>query len=386
MSYSSRGNRSSRSSRSSRQRQTSRNKRAPKSSTPQSRRGTLQRPDTGYSLRSRRVRRDYSDNPFSVLMRPRVLLFVIIVIVVIVVMVVGVTSCIRRSNESTHQTIEDTKPMNEQDQRVALGVSASMTSRFTEALDEGEALAKIAANADQYDDDRMLELALAEPSSRAFVADYPSSDKSSRPYEDEVTRGKIPTLFNWDDHWGAVTYGDGPLAVTGSGPTTLAMSYMGLTGKTDYTPTQIAQQANKNNYASGDSGSKGELFSKLASSLGLITEEISPSADTLSYSLGDNTCIAVELKAGTLTNSAHWALLVAINNDESVTVYDPSSTEVSGRSWALSTIASASTSAFAISASESALADSSRTSSSDDSSYEDEDGSSYDEGGYYTDE
>lgn len=308
-------------------------------------------------------------------MRPRVLLLAIIVIVVIVVMIVGVTSCIRRNNESTHQTIEETKPMNEQDQRVALGVSASMTSRFTEALDEGEALVTIAQNADQYEDDRMLELALSEPSSRGFVAAYPSSDKSSYPYDDEVSRGKIPSLFDWDDRWGAVTYGDGPLAVTGSGPTTLAMAYMGLTGKTDYTPTQIAQQANKSNYATGDSGSKGELFSKLATSIGLITEEVTPSTDTLSYSLSDSTCIAAEFKEGTLTNHTHWALVVAYNSDDTVTVYDPTSTEVTERPWALSTIVNASNTFFAISASESALADSTSKSSdaNDDTSTSDAD-------------
>ena len=334
------------------------------------------RPDTGYSLHSRRVRRDYGSNPFSVLMRPRVLLLVVILVVVIVVMVLGVSSCIRRNKEPSHQTIEESRPRNEQDERVALGVSASMTSRFTEALDQGEALAKIAENADQYDDDRMLELALTEPTSRNFVAEYPGSDKSSRPYEDEITRGKIPSLFDWDDHWGAVTYGDGPLAVTGSGPTTLAMAYMGLTGKTDYTPTQIAQQANKNNYSGGDSGSKGELFSKLATSLGLITEELSPSAETLSYTLGDNTCIALELKEGTLTNSAHWALAVGLNDDESVTLYDPTSTEVTERPWSLSTLASSSNTFFAISASESALAEATSKSSTDDTSDESSDGSS----------
>lgn len=359
---SSRGHRSSRSSR---QRRTSRSSsRSRQSTSSQSRRGTLTRPDTGYSLHSRRVRRDYRNtNPLMLLLRPRVLLLIVILVVVIVVMVLGVSSCIRRGNESARQNIEDATPKNEQDDRVAAGVSASLTSKFTEKLDEGELLAKIAQNADAYDDDRMLELALNEPSSRAFVEAYPSSDKSSRPYDDEVTRGKIPALFQWDDHWGAVTYGDGPLAVTGSGPTTLAMAYMGLTGKTDYTPTQIAQKANKNNYATGESGSKTELFTKLSDTLGLVTNEYQPSAETL-YGITDTTVFAIELKEGTLTTSAHWALVVSVDGDGSATVYDPTSSMVSSRPWGIGTLASSSNTFIAISPSEKTLAELGDTSSS----------------------
>ena len=264
-------------------------------------------------------------------------------------MVVGVSSCIRRGNESTSQKIEEAKPKNEQDERVAAGVSAALTSKFTEELDSADTLSTIAKNADQYEDTRLLELALAEPSSRDFIAAYPKSDKSSRPYDSSVKRGEVPQLFDWDEHWGAVTYGNGPLAITGSGPTTLAMAYMGLTGKTDFSPTEIAQQSSKANYSDGDSGSKGEMFSKLPASMGLTANEYDAAADTLSTSLGDSTVIAAEVKEGTLTDSAHWVLVVNVNADGSVTVFDPTSTAVSSRPWDAGTIAEASTKFYAIS-------------------------------------
>lgn len=363
---SSRQVRSSRQQRSSRPR--NRSTRAPQSG---SRRGTLTRPDTGYSLHSRRVRRDVGISSFfETILRPRVLLFLVILVIVAVVMVVGVSSCIRRKHETDNQKIEETKPKNEQDARVAAGVSASMTSKFTSALNDCEYLATIAQNADQYEDDRLLELALAEPSSRAFIAAYPKSDKSSRPYVDEVRVGEVPNLYNWDEHWGAVTYGNGPLAVTGSGPTTLAMAYMGLTGKTDYSPTEIAQQASKSNYADEDSGSKGELFSKLGTTIGLTVNEYEPLSDTLLTSLGTSTVIAAELKSGTLTDDAHWVLVVNVNSDSTVTVFDPTSTVVSSRSWSAETVANSSTKFFALSPSEASTSskdkttDSSSTSSS----------------------
>lgn len=373
---------SSQRSRSSRNGRTTRTSR---SNPPQSgsRRGTLTRPDTGYSLHSRRVRRESGVSGLvSSLMRPRVLLFVLILVLVIVVMVVGVTSCIRRNHDADNQKVEEAKPKNEQDARVAAGISASMTSRFTEGLDEAEALATIAENANMYDDDRMLSLALAEPSSREFVAAYPTSDKSTRPYDGKVTRGEVPNLYNWDEHWGAVTYGDGPLAVTGSGPTTLAMAYMGLTGKTDFTPTEIAQQANKSNYADGDTGSKDELFSKLGVSMGLTANEYDATSDTLLVSLGDTTVIAAEIKEDTLTDSPHWVLVVNVNSDGSVTVFDPTSTMVSSRPWDAATIAESSTKFYALSPSESTVAELEKSESSDKDSDEnaDEDSNSDDKG------
>ena len=363
-----RGNRSSsrrgRTSRS--QRNTRTANRAPRQTT-HSRKGTLTRPDTGYSLHSRRVRRDPSGGSLlSVLLRPRVLLFLLIIVVVVIVLIAGVSSCVRRSHEATTQNIEESKPKNDQDARVAAGVSAAMTSKFTEALDSADVLATIAQNADQYEDTRLLDLALAEPSARNFIAAYPTSDKSSRPYDGSVKRGEVPCLYNWDEHWGAVTYGNGPLAVTGSGPTTLAMAYMGLTGKTDFSPTEIAQQASKGNYADGDSGTKGEMFPKLTSSMGLTANEYDPNSGSMTYSLGDNTVMAAELKEGTLTDTAHWVLVVNMNEDGSVTVFDPTSSYVSSRPWDFATITNASNKIYAISASESTLAELDKTTTNKD--------------------
>ncbi|MBR3317417.1 MAG: hypothetical protein IKG21_06340 [Atopobiaceae bacterium] len=319
-----------------------------------SRHGTLTRPDTGYTLHSRRVRRE--NTGIGTLLTPRIIAFCVIVLVVFIVIIAGISSCVRGGGESAPQATEETQPKNEQDARVASGVPAAVTSQFTEALDQADLLRKIAKNADKYKDDRMLKLALNEPDAIPFVANYPTSDKSSTPYDGVIKRGEVPLLYNWDSHWGAVTYGDGPVAITGSGPTTLAMAYMGLTGKADNTPTEIAQQASKSNYAEGESGSKAELFSKFAATLGLTTEPIE-SSENMIYSLDDKTVIAAEVKADTLTDEAHWVLVVNVNNDGSLTVYDPTSSAVSSthNTWSPGTIANAATSMYTITISDEEL-------------------------------
>lgn len=310
-------------------------------------------------------------NGLTALLNPRILMLAVIVLIVLIVIGVGISSCVNRDNAKTEASTEEVKPKNEQDARVAAGVSAAMTSRFTEALDQSEELAQIAQNADKYEDERLLSLALNEPDAIDFVASYPTSDKSSRPYEGSVKRGEVPRLYNWDYHWGAVTYGDGPVAITGSGPTTLAMAYMGLTGKTDNTPTEIAQQASKSNYADADSGSKPELFSKLAQSLGLKTEAQEVSEDTLLLTLSSDTLVAAELKEDTITEDPHWVLVVNVNEDGSVTVFDPTSTEVSKHPWSAATIADASKTFYSITMTEEdfeKLESSNKTSSRDSNS------------------
>ena len=125
-------------------------------------------------------------------------------------------------------TKQDSVAVNEIDSRVAAGVSEDLTQEFADALNRNDKLSWIAANADQYSDTSMLELALNEPASIDFVAAYPSSDKTAELYGDSVTAGSAPLLYDWDTRWGNVDYAGSALGVTGSGPTALSMTRNGF--------------------------------------------------------------------------------------------------------------------------------------------------------------
>lgn len=382
------------------------------SSTGRSRSRNLTGPDTGYTLHSHRVSYSRRGGSPSDLINGRFILLVVIVIVVVVVLVAGISSCVRGSSSQANS--QQTDEQTEQKPRVASGLSSDLTQRFNEVLDRDDQMAQIAQNADQYDDDRLLTLALNEPEAVSFVANYPTADKSASSYTDEVTKGQVPQLYDWDTRWGYVTYGNGCIGVTGSAPTTVAMAYMGLTGKNDKTPATIAQgvvstssssngnansnsnasnrasntnnSANSNGNSSSNTSNTGSAASDSAESMialmnqaGLSATQYDSSSSTLVNCLSSTSVAAVYIKQDGLESNrdAHWALVVGMNEDGSLNVFDPTSSMVSTHTWASSTVASASSTILYVTVSDTA-ASSESGSSTTDSGYSDydEEGSS----------
>lgn len=289
----------------------------------------------GYPLRARNINFQGSRGRRSA--NIRLVILGALAIVLAVLLVVGVSSCVRGCSASRD---EGAAAQNQVDSRVAAGVSDELSNRFKVALDRNEQLAAIAAKADTYDDDALLELALDEPEAVSFVANYPDLPKTGQAYNDKVAQGTVPILYDWDIRWGAVAYGAHALALTGSGPTALSMACMGLTGEAK-TPADIAELAVQAGAATGDSGTSASFFSATAEELGLSVGEHDSTADNITQVLDAGTYLLLEAKAGSLTQSAHWVLLVTENSDNTVVVHDPTSPEVTGRSWSASDLASA---------------------------------------------
>lgn len=275
----------------------------------------------------------------------RLLILAALALVLLILIIVGISSCV--SSCSSEQQAASTNPV---DARVAEGVPEDLTNKFAAELNRGEKLAQIAANAGEYTDQGLLELALDEPDAIDFVAAYPTAEKEALPYEGEVSEGTIPQLWCWDSRWGNVDYAGRALALTGSGPTSLSMAYMGLTGKTDRTPADIATLVTEAEQATGDSGMAGAFLESSLADLGISCSTYTSNADNLSQVLETGTCILVEASAGSLTDTAHWVVVTTENEDGSVVVYDPTSTDVSSHSWDPATIAGSTGTLYALSA------------------------------------
>lgn len=275
----------------------------------------------------------------------RLLILAAIALVLLVLVIVGISSCV--SSCSSGGQSSDVNPV---DARVAVGVSEELTREFSAELDRNEKLSAIAANADKYTDQGLLELALSQPDAIDFVAAYPEAEKEALPYEDSVTQGTVPELVCWDSRWGNVDYADHALALTGSGPTALSMAYMGLTGKSDRTPADFAQLVTNADQASGDSCMSGTFLEESLADLGMTCSTYTSNADNLSQVLDSGTYVLIETSAGSFTDAAHWVLVVYENEDGSVVVYDPTSPDVSSHSWDPATVASSTTTLYALSA------------------------------------
>lgn len=302
----------------------------------------------GYPLRARNI--NFSSGRARRLnANRRLIIIAVIALLLVVLLVVGISSCMRGCS-SGQPAGGSSNPI---DSRVAAGVNEELTRQFATELNRGDKLAEIAANADKYENQGLLELALSEPAAIDFVAAYPDSTKEAQPYEDEVTKGTVPELYCWDARWGAVDYAEAPLALTGSGPTALAMARMGLLGDAEQTPATIAQAITDAGMAGGDSGMSADFLGEQLAALGLSSSDYAANADNLLQVLDSGTYLLLEMSAGSLTDSAHWVLVTTENDDGSVTVLDPTSPDVSSHTWDAATIASGATTMYVLSVADS---------------------------------
>ena len=314
------------------------------------------RTDTGYRLGSRGMSFTDRRGGVAAQLNPRSLMLIAAALIVLILLAVLLSTCTRSCSNKEAEETQTVEAVNELDARVAAGASSELTSRLSVVLDRNDRFAEIAKNADQYDE-RVIQLAIDEPETIDFVAQLPTHDKTSEPYEDSVTKGTVPKLFNWDSRWGYVDYAGLPLAVTGSGPTVLSMGYMGLTGRSDKTPADIAALSEADGTNTGEEYTTAELFTREAETLGLRVDTFEPSAEEITASLYNNHPTICQIKANTLTPYAHWVLAASVNEDGTINVYDPTSTEVSSHPWSATTISGYSSSIHVLQLSDKALAE-----------------------------
>jgi len=175
---------------------------------------------------------------------------------------------------------------------------------------------------------RLLETA---PEAMDFVLDYPfrkdiEIDLST--YE----RTTVPLFLQWDPMWGYETYGSSYLAVTGCGPTCLAMSGYYLTGDEVMNPKTIAEYAEDWGYYAKGYGSSWTLISEGAEKLGLKAKELPLVKKKMTDALEAGSPIILALGKGDFTTTGHYIVLTGWDG-QAFTVNDPNSRERSEKLW-----------------------------------------------------
>jgi len=307
----------------------------------------LQGRDTGYRVGSSRRQSPQRG------INPRIIIAGVVGILLIIALVFGISSCVKGcSRSSKKQTETQEQKVNPDDKRVAYGVSSEETAKLSAVLDRNETFAKIAKSANKISDERLIDLAIAEPEAIDFVAGSIKADGSAQPYGENVTQGEYPKLYTFDPRWGYLSYADGIVGVTGSGPVALSMAAMGLTGNNAYDPATLAQAVSAANLASGSAGMDDSFVTNHGSESGVTATSIGATSDDLYVALSENTPVLVKIKAdsGIGTSSAHWALVAQLNSDNSINVYDPTSVVASSHSWSLGAVANRCDTAFSLTA------------------------------------
>ena len=177
----------------------------------------------------------------------------------------------------------------------------------------------------------LIALLETSPEARCFVLDYPL--REDIPVDlSAYDRETVPLFLQWDEMWGYETYGSSYLAVTGCGPTCLAMAGYYLTGDETMNPLSLAQFAEQNGYYAKGYGSSWTLISEGAGKLGLTATELPLVKKKMVNALEAGNPVILAMGKGDFTSTGHYIVLTGVT-EEGFRVNDPNSRENSKKLW-----------------------------------------------------
>ena len=166
---------------------------------------------------------------------------------------------------------------------------------------------------------------------RDFVLNYPFREETEISLED-YSREAVPLFLQWDEAWGYDQYGGSFHAVTGCGPTCLAMAGYYLTGEETMNPRAIAQFSEKNGYYAKGYGSSWTLISEGGPKLGLQVKELPLVKGKIEKALENHHPVILALGPGDFTTEGHYIVLTDVTED-GYRVNDPNSRLNSEKTW-----------------------------------------------------
>lgn len=121
----------------------------------------------------------------------------------------------------------------------------------------------------------------------------------------------------WDQRWAFKHYNENDIAITGCGPSTLALLYANMTGDTSITPDKMATFAEENGYNVEGHGTSWEFMTEGAASFGLQAEVLPLDEGVMKNALNEGRPIIAILGPGEhFTTGGHFILLWEVEDDK----------------------------------------------------------------------
>lgn len=177
----------------------------------------------------------------------------------------------------------------------------------------------------------LIELLENTPEAQSFVLEYPFR-KDAPDDLSGYSRDTVPLFLQWDPMWGYEQYGSSYLAVTGCGPTCVAMVGYYLTGDPDMTPGKMAAFAQRSGYYAKGYGSSWTLISEGMQKLGFRVQELPLVKKKMITALEEGKPIILAMGEGDFTSSGHYIVLTGVE-EGGFRVNDPNSRENSQKLW-----------------------------------------------------
>lgn len=210
--------------------------------------------------------------------------------------------------------------------------NGTILDRLNELSGDDKRIKYIIDNYDNYPEN-LLEALSHNIEMLDFVLNY--SNKKDKVYSssvEDIEKGAIPLLLQYDERWGYGNYGKSNVAISGCGPTSLAMVVVGLTGNRKITPYVVAKFAEENGYYLNDSGTTWDLMSKGAKYFNLQSRELPLSKSVIFNALNNEHPIICSMRRGDFTINGHYIVLTGIE-DGKIKVNDPNSKARSSILW-----------------------------------------------------
>ena len=241
---------------------------------------------------------------------------------------------------------------------IAIIIGAEYADMLIEEAQTNSEAFWIASHPDEYLEDgptvryKLLKLAAKEPEAVSFVREWPEkycADTAdyNESHTDESSNG-VPRFYQWDKRWGYTEYSSTTFALTGCGPTTMAMVYQAITGDTSLDPYTMGVWCVDNGYATAYDGTDSAFFTDGANELGLNSWRIGTDAYSITQALSSGKLVIANVGPGDFTEGGHYFVITGVNADGTVTINDPYSAVRSAKSWDPQLIADQSKALFAI--------------------------------------
>ena len=180
--------------------------------------------------------------------------------------------------------------------------------------------------------DSLIQLLERNPETEKFVLEYPLYRPAAYDLAEYKNAETVPLFLQWDQRWGYETYGSDMMAITGCGPTCLAMVGYYVTGEERFDPAAVAAFAEESGYYVEGSGSSWTLISEGGPQLGLDVVELPLDENRMKGALENGNPIILAMGPGDFTSSGHYIVLTGVQ-DGMFVVNDPNSPERSGKLW-----------------------------------------------------
>ena len=219
------------------------------------------------------------------------------------------------------------------------GTARVLTEKDAEMIRNSEKYKNIMAHREDYPEYLIDDLEM-NPEITDFVADYLKTEPVGHGGLTEAEKKSSHPLFvQWDKRWGYSTYGESCMAISGCGPTALAMVAYGLTRNADIDPYEVAQYAMQSGYYVNNVGTAWTLMTEGARHYGLAaSSRYNYTEEELKDVLDRGGMVILSVGKGDFTvHSGHFIVLYGYK-DGKFKLNDPFSYTNSSKLWDYATL------------------------------------------------